>query len=133
MGDRVGGRVVSEFCHGKELGPIFGFIRSEQPEVCLQFLVYPFHFSVSLRVIGCGEADVVLEEAGKFLCEGRGKLWSPIRDHLGVEAKSRKNIGEEKLGYSFGINVFCAGAVNYPLRKSMVYHDHDCIISVRSG
>ena len=36
-----------------------------------------------------------------------------------------ENIGEEKLGHSFGINVFCAGAINYPLRKPMVHHDHD--------
>ena len=76
-------------------------------------------------MIGRGEGDVVLEEVGKFSCEGQGKLWSSIRDYLGVETKLRKNIGEEKLGHSFGINVFCAGAINYPLHKPMVYHDHD--------
>ena len=78
-----------------------------------------------MRVIGCGEGDVILEEAGKFSCEGQGELWSPIGDHFGVETKPGKNIGEEKLGYSFRINVFCAGAINYPLRKSMVNHNHD--------
>ena len=124
---------MSEFCHGKELGPIFGFIRSEQSEVCLQFLVYPFGFSISLRVIGCGEGDVVLEEASEFSHKGRSKLWSSIGDYLRVKAKPRKNIGEEELGDSFGINVFCAGAVNYPLRKPMVYHDHDRIVSVGIG
>ena len=84
-------------------------------------------------MIGHGESDVILEETGEFSCKGRGELWSPIGNHLGVEAKSRKHIGEEKLGYSFGINAFCAGAVNYPLREPMVYHDQDSIISVRSG
>ena len=33
----------------------------------------------------------------------------------------RKNIGEKELGHPFRINVFCAGAVNYPLSKAMVY------------
>ena len=76
-------------------------------------------------MIGRGEGDIILEEASEFSCEGRGKLWSSIGDYFGVETESRKNIGEEKLGHSFGINVFCAGAINYPLRKAMVYHDHD--------
>ena len=51
---------------------------------------------------------------GEFSCEGQGKLWSSIRDYFGVETELRKNIGEEKLGHSFGVNVFCAGAINYP-------------------
>ena len=116
---------MHKFCHREESGPFFGFIRSEQPEICFQFLVYPFCFSVSLRVIGCGEGDIILEEVGKFLCEGRGELWSSVGDYFGVETESGKNIGEEKLGHSLRINVFCAGAINYPLHKVMVYHDHD--------
>ena len=36
-----------------------------------------------------------------------------------------ENIGEKELGNSLGINVFCAGTVNYPLHKTMVYHNHD--------
>ena len=39
----------------------------------------------------------------------------------------------EELGYSFRVNVFCAGAINYPFCKAMVYHDHDRIISVGIG
>ena len=31
LGDGVSGRVVSEFCHGKESGPFFRFMGSEQP------------------------------------------------------------------------------------------------------
>ena len=76
-------------------------------------------------MVGSGECDVVLEETGEFSHEGRIKLRSSVGDHLGVETELRKNIGEEKLGYSFGINVLSAGAINYPLRKPMVYHDHD--------
>ena len=70
MGDGVGGGVVSEFCHGKELGPFLGFIQGEQPQVRFQFLIYPFRFPVSLRVVGSGEGDVISEEAGEFSCEG---------------------------------------------------------------
>ena len=40
----------------------------------------------------------------------------------------RENIGEKELGHPFRINGFCAGAINYPLSKPMVYHDHDQII-----
>ena len=84
-------------------------------------------------MVGSGEGNVILEETGEFLCEGRGKLWSSIGDYFGVETKSRENIGEEKLGDSFGINVFGAGAINYPLCEPMVYHDHDRIIPMRVG
>ena len=42
-----------------------------------------------------------------------------------MEAKSRKYVGEEELGNFGGVNVFCAGAINYPLHKAMVNHDHD--------
>ena len=84
-------------------------------------------------MIGGREGDVILEEAGKFSGEGRGELWSSVGNYLGMEAESRENIGKEKLGYSFGVNIFSAGAINYPLSEPMVYHDHDCIISVRIG
>ena len=65
-----------------------------------------------------------MKEAGKFLSEGRGKLWSPVRDNFGVKAELRENMGKKELGNPSGVNVFCAGAVNYPLHKAMVYHDH---------
>ena len=84
-------------------------------------------------MIGRGEGYIILEEVGEFLHKGRGKLQSSIGDYFRVEAELRKNIGEEKLGNSFGINVFCAGGVNYPLRKAMVYHNHYCVISVGIG
>ena len=76
-------------------------------------------------MIGGGEGYVVLEEVGEFSSEGRGKLWSSVQDYLGVKAESRENMSKKELGYSCCINVFCAGAINYPLHKAMVYHDHD--------
>ena len=124
---------MSEFCHGKKAGLLFRFIRGEQAEVSFQFLVYSFRFSVSLGVICSGKGDVILEEAGKFSGEGGSKLRPSVGNYLGVEAEPREDIGEEKLGYSFGVDVFSAGAINYPLSEPMVYHDHDSIISVRKG
>ena len=41
-----------------------------------------------------------------------------------METESWENMGEKELGNSSSINVFCAGAINYPLHKAMVYHDH---------
>ena len=76
-------------------------------------------------MIGSREGDVILEKASEFSSEGRGELWPSVRDYFRVEAESRENVGKEKLGYSFGVNVFCTGAINYPLREPMVYHDHD--------
>ena len=76
-------------------------------------------------MVGCGKGNIILKEAGEFSCEGQGELWSSVGDHLGVEPKSRKNIGEKELGNSFRVNVFCTGAINYPLCKPMVYHYHD--------
>ena len=34
-------------------------------------------------------------------------------------------MSEKELGNSCCINVFCARAINYPLCKAMVYHDHE--------
>ena len=95
--------------------------------------VHPFRFSISLGVIGSREGDVILEKASEFSSESRGKLWSSVGNYLGVDTELRENVGKEKLGYSFGVNVFCAGAINYPLREPMVYHDHDRIVPVGVG
>ena len=76
-------------------------------------------------MVSSGEGNVILEEAGEFSGEGRGELRSSVRDHFGVEAKLRENMGKKELGNSSSINVCCAGAINYPLHKAMVYHDHD--------
>ena len=76
-------------------------------------------------MIGSGEGDIVLKEVGKFSSKGRGELWSSVRDHFGMAAKLRENMGEKELGNSGSVNVFGAGAINSPLCKPMVYHNHD--------
>ena len=87
----------------------------------------------SLGVVGSRESNIILEETGEFLSEGRGELWSPVGDYLGVETELRENIGKKELSNSISINVFCARGINYPLHKAMVYHDHNQIISVGIG
>ena len=126
-------RVVSKFCHREECGPFLRFVQGEQPKVSFQLLIYSFGFPISLGVIGSGKGDVVLKEMGKFLCEGRGELWSLVGDYLRVKAELRENMSEKELGNSGSVNVFCAGAINYPLCKPMVNHDHNQIITVRIG
>ena len=76
-------------------------------------------------MVGGEERDIVLEEAGEFSSKGGGELWSPVRDQLGMKAELRENMSENKLGNSCSIHVFCAGAINYPLCKAMVYHNHN--------
>ena len=76
-------------------------------------------------MISGGEGNIILEEAGKFSGESRGELWSSVQDHFGVKAESKENMDKKELGNSCSIDVFCAGAINYPLCKAMVYHDHD--------
>ena len=56
-----------------------------------------------------------------------------IQYDLGVQAKLRENMGEKELGDSCSVNVFQTRAINYPLTKPMVYHDHDQIKSMGIG
>ena len=44
-----------------------------------------------------------------------------------MKAESGKDVGEKELGYSFHVDILVTRAINYPLCKAMVYHDHDCI------
>ena len=70
MGDRMDSGVMSEFCHGKEIRPFFGFVGGEQPQISFQLLIYSFGFPIHLGVIGSGEGNIVLKKAGKFSGEG---------------------------------------------------------------
>ena len=79
------------------------------------------------------ERDIILEELGKFPSEGRCKLQSSVGDYLRVEAKSGEDMREKELGHSCHIDVLFARAVDYPLSKHMVYHNHDSIKSIGFG
>jgi hypothetical protein len=48
---------------GKEVRPFPRVVGTEDAKISFNFLIGSFRLSVSLRVIGGGEFDVVLEEA----------------------------------------------------------------------
>ena len=56
-----------------------------------------------------------------------------IRDDLVVQAEIGKDVLEKDLGYVRGGGGFVTGAENYPLRKSMVYHDQNGVVSPGDG
>ena len=59
----VRGGIVLEFGGREEVKPTFGIIGAKDTKVCFDFLVGALHLSVSLRVIGSGKFDVILEES----------------------------------------------------------------------
>ena len=76
-------------------------------------------------MISGGKGDVILREVSEFSSEGGGELRSSVRDHFRVKSELGEIMTEKELGNSGSIYVFCAGAINYPLCKAMVYHNHD--------
>ena len=48
-----------------------------------------------------------------------------------VETKSKENMFEKEIGHSFGIYGFSPWGENYPLRKTVVDHNHERIIAKR--
>ena len=69
-----------EFCRGKKLHPFCWVVGAKDVKIHLKFLIGLFCLSIGLRVIGCGQANVVFEEASEFLGKGGGKLGALIRD-----------------------------------------------------
>ena len=49
-------------------------------KIHLKFLISFLSLSIDLRVIGCGQMNIVFEEASEFFSKGRGKLGTMIRD-----------------------------------------------------
>ena len=76
----MGGGVVLEFSGGEEVGPRLWVVGAKDSEVGFNLLVSAFRLSISLRMIGGGESDVVMEETSEFLGEGRGELRAAVRD-----------------------------------------------------
>ena len=130
VSDGMGGGVVREFCHGKKFRPFRRLVFSKDPKVGFELLVDPFGFAVSLRVVSGGEGNVVIKEVGKFSSEGRAELGASIGDDSVVKAESRKDVLEKDLSNVCSRGGFVARAENYPLRKTMVYHDQNRIIAV---
>ena len=74
------GRVVMEFCRGKELYPFSWVVGAKDVEICFELLIGSLGLSISLRMVGSGEANIILEEMSKFLSEGRSKLRASVGD-----------------------------------------------------
>ena len=51
-------------------------------------------------VVCSGEGEFITKEFSKFFGEGRGKLWSSVRDDFVIETKSFENFFREKGSYS---------------------------------
>ena len=111
------------------VGDIFGLgswvVSTEDPEICLDFLVYSFSLSVRLWVVSCGEGEVVFEEFPQFLSEGRGELRTMVRDDFVVKTKTEENFVKKKGGNPLSGDGFLSRAENYPLSKSVVNHDQE--------
>ena len=74
------GRVVVEFCRGKELYPFSRVVGAKDAEISFELLIGLFGLSIGLRMIGSGEANIIFEETSKFLSEGRSELGASVRD-----------------------------------------------------
>ena len=78
LGRVMGGGVVLELSSREEVEPTFGVVGTEDVKVCFYLLISMLHLSVSLRVIGCGELNVILEESSKLPSKSGHELGSPV-------------------------------------------------------
>ena len=66
----MGNRVVLEFGGSEEFRSLIRVVGTKDPKVSLNFLIGSFGLSISLGVIGGGEADVILKDPSKFSSKG---------------------------------------------------------------
>ena len=76
-----------EFCRGKELYPFSRVVGAKDAKISFEFLIGSLSLSIRLRMVGRGEANIILEEMSKFLSEGRGKLRASVGDESIMESK----------------------------------------------
>ena len=55
------GRVVVEFCGGKELYPFSGVVGTKDVEICLKLLICSLGLTIGLRMVDSGEANIIFE------------------------------------------------------------------------
>ena len=68
-----------------------------------------------------------MQEFSEFTSEGGGKLRTMVRDDFVKKSEMKEDFVEEKGGNPFGGDGFLHRAKNYPLSKSMVYHNQERI------
>ena len=54
---------MGKFSVGNGVGPSGGLVSTENAEVCFNFLVDAFSFSISLWMVGGGEGEVILKDS----------------------------------------------------------------------
>ena len=64
------GRVVMEFCRGKELYPFSQVVGAKDAEISFKLLIGSLSLSIGLGMVGSGEANIIFEDVSKFLSEG---------------------------------------------------------------
>ena len=69
-----------EFRRRKELYPFSQVVGTKDAEICFELLIGVLSLSISLRMVGSGEVNIILEETSKFLSEGRSELRASVRD-----------------------------------------------------
>ena len=69
-----------EFCREKKLYPFSQVVGAKDMEICFELLIGLLGLSISLRMVGSGEANIILEEMSEFLSEGRSELRASVRD-----------------------------------------------------
>ena len=84
-------------------------------------------------MVGGGEGNVIFEEMGKFSCKSRGELGSSVRDNSVMKTELGEDVLEEDFSDVHHRGSFVARVENYPLQKTMVYHDQNRIVAVGDG
>ena len=69
-----------EFGRGKELCPFSWIIGAKDVKICFKFLIGSLSLTISLRMVGSGMVNIILEETSKFFGEGRSKLRTTVGD-----------------------------------------------------
>ena len=80
--------VVGKFHCGEVLRPIILAKRSIGMEILFKQLVNTLGLTIGLRVISCRHGLFNTKEGAKAMEEGRGELWSVIRNQLRGETKT---------------------------------------------
>ena len=60
--------------------PFSWVVGAKDVEISFKLLIGLLGLSISLRMVGSGEVNIILEETSKFLSEGRSKLRASVRD-----------------------------------------------------
>lgn len=108
-GGRVGLDVVNKFCHRGLVCPFRRVRSAKYPKVGFKFLVYPFSFSISFRVVYRRYGEFISKYSSKFPLELGCKLWSSIRDDFVEKSKSGVEFSKNNSCDSFGSDGFLCG------------------------